>query len=199
MGQREQRIREGSEGTPKERFTGSPVGKSQAGAGAGPGAQILPAVYVGGTVSLKKSGQGRDTVQLEGAWELSASCPHLGRKARGFSSWGCAGPDQSCCYTEVPGDKDVQGTRTDRSCSDAVPWGPAEAWVLQETYCSLCEAQRGPRHASCSSLGAPLLPSMPPLWPGPGRVGWVRPWAPASLVPSQGGTRPASSALASGS
>lgn len=60
------------------------------GGGAGPGAPILPAVYVGGTVSLKKSGQGRDTVGLEGGW--GALCLLPGKEGPWFFLLGVCGP-----------------------------------------------------------------------------------------------------------
>lgn len=71
--------------------------------------------------------------------------------------------------------------------TDAQTWAssPTEAWVLWDHPAPL----QGPvMVCQLQWLWAPLLPSMPPLWPGPGRVGRVRPWAPASLVPSRGGT-----------
>lgn len=83
---------------------------------------------------------------------------------------------------------------------DAQAWapGPDRGLGVAGILLRPLQGRAMPTCASCSSLWTPLSPSMPPLWPGPGRVGRVRPWAPASLVPSRGGTGTASWALALG-
>ena len=121
-----------------------------------------------------------------GGWGVLRLLPAPGKEGLGIFPPEDAGTESGCltCCTKAPWAR-MPGAPT--LTSDAQTWAWSPEGGLRAARAP-CPAKAQPWSASCSSLWAPLRPSMLPLWPGPGSAGWARPWAPASLVLSQGGT-----------
>lgn len=143
LGHREQRFREGSEGTPdRENFhwvSGGEKAGQRGGQGQVPRFCRLCGSGVRGRVSLEKSGQGRDTVGLKGGGGALCLQPPPGKEGPRFSFWGLRRHWVRAVATEKV--LRTRMCRTPTRTTAAQTLRPVEAWAPQRSCCSPCKAQ----------------------------------------------------------